>query len=66
MADQCPATRRHTPTHSLEVFGLQCKFTRGHHGDHCAFAGFGKADVFWPQETMADDAPSDEDRTATP
>ncbi len=47
MSDQCPATTRHTPSYSVEIFGLQCKFTKGHHGDHCAFAGFGKGDVFW-------------------
>ena len=60
MADQCPATTQHA-TFSGGVRGLQCKFTSGHHGDHCAYAGPGEGDVFWPQETM-DTAPSDEDR----
>ena len=62
MSDQCPATTRHTPRGSVEVRGLQCRFTRGHDGDHCANAGFGKGDVFWPQEAIADHASSGEDR----
>ena len=60
MSDQCPATTRHTPLHSLEVYGIQCQFTRGHDGDHCANAGIGKGDVFWPQEILP--GTSDEDR----
>jgi hypothetical protein len=48
----------------LDVFGLQCRFTEGHDGDHCAVAtwSFAQGDVFWPQEATADAAPSDEDR----
>jgi hypothetical protein len=62
--DQCPATTQVTPPRSLEMFGLQCQFAKGHDGDHCATAtwSFALGDVFWPQETMAGDAASDEDR----
>jgi len=46
------------------VFGLQCQFTRGHDGDHCATAtwSFAQGDIFWPQATESDAAPSGEDR----
>jgi len=44
---------RHTPPRSLEVTGLQCKFEPGHDGDHCAYAGFGQGDAFWPQDAPA-------------
>ncbi len=62
MAGRCPATTRHTLPGSIEVYGLQCHFARGHDGDHCAYSGFGRGDVFWPQQAMADADPSAEDR----
>ena len=54
MDDQCPATTRHTPLYSVETYGLQCKFTKGHDGDHCGSVGLATGDVFWPQDTMAE------------
>ena len=60
----CPATTRYTPPDSAGVYGLQCQFTKGHDGDHCAARtdSYGSGDVFWPQAAMAGDTPSEEDR----
>lgn len=49
-SERCPATIRHTPSFSVITVGVQCKYTRGHDGDHAGHAGFSEGDVFWPQE----------------
>ena len=35
------------------TFGVQCKYTKGHDGDHAGYAGHGNGDIFWPQEPPA-------------
>jgi len=50
-SDNCPATTRITPTYSLDSYGVQCKYKRGHDGDHAGYPGYwpNHGDVFWPQ-----------------
>lgn len=62
MTDRCPATTRHIPPHSLQAFGAQCKYAKGHDGDHCGSPGLDAGDVFWPQETTTVADPDDEAR----
>ena len=50
MSGQCPATTRYAAPVTGDMFGLQCKFTEGHDGDHCANPGIAGPDIFWPQE----------------
>lgn len=57
---RCPETTRHTPLYRTGDVGIQCRYTKGHHGQHCG-SSFGTGDVFW--ETPAP-APGDEAITA--
>jgi hypothetical protein len=46
---RCPATTRYTSPYTAQSYGVQCKYTEGHQGDHAGYAGFGAGDVFWSQ-----------------
>jgi hypothetical protein len=49
---RCPATMRHNSPYSSDAYGVQCKYTVGHEGDHAGYAGFGQGDVFWSTATV--------------
>ncbi len=59
--DNCPATTRNQPLYSLDSYGVQCKFLRGHEGDHAGYPGYApnNGDVFWPQEPAVSPALSE-------
>ena len=57
MNDRCPATTRHTPSLATFAVGVQCKYARGHDGEHAGHATFTEGDVFWPQEGLAVTSP---------
>lgn len=46
-SQRCPATTRFRSPHTGTTYGVQCKYTAGHDGDHAGHAGFADGDVFW-------------------
>ena len=45
---RCRATTRHIQPHSVWSVGIQCKYERGHDGDHAGTAvGIMFGDIFW-------------------
>ena len=48
MSEQrCKSTHLHQPAHLAQITGVQCKFTSGHNGPHCGYAGYYEGDVTW-------------------
>lgn len=60
-AGQCPATTSTLESlHSVRSVGVQCKFTRGHDGDHWGYVGPFAGEMRWPQEALVGEAASTE------
>lgn len=53
---QCPSTHKHKPKSTLSVTGVQCKYSRGHDGDHAAYGDYSTGDVFWGDEAVKPEA----------
>jgi hypothetical protein len=50
---QCPATTRYTTRPwpgSPVTYGVQCKYQRGHEGDHAGTNFPGSGDMFWSDD----------------
>jgi hypothetical protein len=46
---RCAATTSYSAPHSLMNTGVQCKYAKGHEGDHAGYAGAFVGDIFWPR-----------------
>lgn len=47
---RCPATTQYAGPYSAVLVGVQCKYERGHDGQHAGPSGLMPGDIFWDGE----------------